>query len=94
MTTMQRSLIVIAGLVLVAVTIAVGSGAATGTAARALGVIQGLLLVAASLTLMRRRQDETRAAQQPATPPFAKDAPLTGLASTILEGETPSAPRK
>lgn len=93
MTSLQRSVIAVAVLGLLAVTIAVGTGAATGAAARALGVIQGLLLIAASLTLLWRRHSETRV-QQSATPQrAAEDTQLTGLASTILDAESQPAPR-
>ena len=93
MTKVQRSLIGIALIGQIAVSVAVGTGAATGAAARALGAVQGVLLILASLTFGWRWYSDNRAQQGPTTRPSASDAPLTGLASTILEAESQPARR-
>lgn len=88
MTKAQRALMVIALVGLVAVTLADGTGAATGAAARALGIAQGVLLTLASLTLGWRWYSDNRAQPPGTARPSASDAPVTGLATSILEAES------
>src|SRR5436309_905854 len=88
MTKSQRVLMVIALVGLVAVTVADGTGATTGAAARALAVAQGVLLILASVTLGWRWYSDNRAQPPVTAPPLASADPLTGLAASILEAES------